>query len=149
METKDILLVAAGLLALGLVGYTAANMFGLIGTHEHADLEVYLDSSEPYDFSAERYQLAARHVHLEEGAEDANGATIHIHEEGLTLADFFTSIGWQVSTEAITTDTGETYEAGENATITVRVDGEPVAAGFAVPLEPDSTYVVEHERADG
>jgi hypothetical protein len=94
-------------------------------------------------------QLAARHVHLEEGAEDANGATIHIHDEDLTLADFFTSIGWQVSTEAITTDTGETYAADGNATITVTRDGQPVEAGFAVPLEPGASYVVEHERADG
>ncbi|PSG98363.1 hypothetical protein BRD56_00025 [Thermoplasmatales archaeon SW_10_69_26] len=94
-------------------------------------------------------QLAVRHVHLEEGAEDATGATIHIHEEGLTLQDFFASIGWEVGSGAITTDEGETHAAEGNATITVRVDGEPVAAGFAVPLEPFASYVVEHEGADG
>jgi hypothetical protein len=149
MNAKDGALLVLGLGLAVLLGFLAADRLGLGGIHEHAELEVYLDSSQPYDFSAERYQLAARDVHLEEGADDAEGATIHMHAEGLTLQDFFASIGWEVSTEAITTDTGETYAADGNATITVTRDGQPVEAGFAVPLEPGASYVVEHERADG
>lgn len=142
MNARDAVFAVLVVALVAVIGYNVASLLGFTGTHEHADLAVYLDSDQPYDFSAERYQLAADEVHLEEGQADADGARIHMHAEELTLADFFTSIGWQVSQEAITTDRNETYEADDRTPITVRVDGEPAQAGFDVPLEPGASYVV-------
>lgn len=149
MRTWDRWSLAIGVLLVVLVGLVAANLLGLLGTHEHADLEVYLNSSEPYDFSPERYQLAADEIHLEEGDADADGATIHMHAEELTLADFFASIGWEVDEDAIRTDEGEVYAADANHTLTVTKDGEP--ASFQAPLEDGASYTVRYayEPADG
>lgn len=151
MNAKDWGLLALGVVVAALLGWTVANLTGLAGTHEHAELAVHLNSSEPYDFSAERYQLAAREVHLEEGADDADGATIHMHAEDLTLRDFFTSIGWDVSQQAIVTDTGERYPVDEDHQLAVAVDGEPARQGFDVPLEDGASYVVRYgpASADG
>lgn len=147
MNAKDWALLGLGVALAALLGWTVANVTGLAGTHEHAELAVHLNSSEPYDFSAERYQLAAREVHLEEGADDAEGATVHMHAEDLTLRDFFASIGWNVSQQAIVTDAGERYAADGDHAITVTVDGRPAERGFAVPLEDGASYVVRY--ADG
>lgn len=149
MNAKDWALVGLGVALAALLAWTIADLTGLAGTHEHAELAVHLNDSEPYDLSAERYQLAAREVHLEEGADDADGATIHVHAEGLRLADFFASIGWEVDEEAIVTDDGETYAVDEDHTLTVERDGEPVEAGFDVPLQDGASYVVRYAYEPG
>ncbi len=110
--------------------------------HEHARLEVYLDSQETYDFSGSEYQLQTQFLHLENGQEDArNGAMIHVHQARPSLGCFFETIDWQVSPDRIVTDKGDTYveDGGE---ITITVDGEP--ADFSAPLVQGSVYVVEY-----
>lgn len=114
--------------------------------HEHARLEVYLDSEETYDFSAERYQLATGFLHLENGQDDAsNGATVHVHQARPSLGCFFETIDWQVSQDRIVTDTGDTYEEN-GGEITITVDGEP--ADVTAPLVQGSVYVVEYTPGD-
>lgn len=149
MSRREWLYLALAVGLLALVGYNVAGILGLTGTHEHADLEVYLNSTEPYDLSAERYQLAAREVHLEEGDADAEGATIHIHEDGLVLADFFASIGWEVGPEAITTDTGDTHAVDAENTLEILVDGQAAEDGFQAPLEEGASFVVRYTHAQG
>lgn len=141
--------LGVGFLALG--GLLVLNWTGLLGggVHEHAELEVYLNSSEPYDFSAERYQLAAREVHLEEGPDDADRATIHIHTEDLTLVDFFATLEWEVGMDGITTDQGEAYQVDGNHTLSILADGEKADRGLAEPLADDRTYVVRFSHAPG
>lgn len=110
--------------------------------HEHARLEVYLDSEQTYDFSGSEYQLATQFLHLENGEEDArNGAMLHVHQARPSLGCFFETIDWQVSPDRIVTDKGDTYveDGGE---ITITVDGEP--ADFSAPLVQGSVYVVEY-----
>lgn len=114
--------------------------------HEHARLEVYLDSDQPYDFSGSEYQLQAQFLHLENGEEDANGAVVHVHQARPSLGCFFQTIDWQVGMDRIETDKGQAYTA-DGGEIVVTVDGEP--ADFSSPLIQGSTYIVRYSPADG
>lgn len=151
------ILVLGGIAVASNMGWIGGNGSGATGgasceetlidksVHEHARLEVYLDSDRPYDFSASEYQLQAQFIHLEHGEEDANGAVIHVHQARPSLGCFFETIDWQVGMDRIVTDKGDTYvqDGGE---ITVTVDGEP--ADFTAPLVQGSTYIVEYTPAD-
>jgi hypothetical protein len=121
--------------------------------HEHADLEVYLDSNQPYDFSPQRYQLADNRLHFEHGSGDANGAKIHVHEARPTLGCLFETLNWRVAHDEagepvrIETDQGQVYEAN-GATLEVLVDGEPADRGFNHPIQQDETIVIRYSPAD-
>ena len=60
----------------------------LRSTHEHADIKVYINN-QAIDFSQQKYQLAARYTHFEEGI----GDVVHIHATGITLGQLFKSLG--------------------------------------------------------
>jgi len=56
--------------------------------HIHADFKVYIDDKQ-IDFSVLMYQLRDRFVHVEHGI----GDTVHIHKRGVTIGDFFETLG--------------------------------------------------------
>jgi hypothetical protein len=116
--------------------------------HEHARLEVYLGSDQPYDFSAERYQVADPRVHFEHGQRDANGARIHVHEPRPTLGCLFETLNWNVGPDRIETDTGEVYQANGEGEIEVLVGGEPIDRGFNEPIVGQEQYVVRWTPSD-
>lgn len=117
--------------------------------HEHANLEVYLDSDQPYDFSPERYQLADSRIHFEHGPQDANGATIHVHEARPTLACLFETLNWEVDQNdagepaLIETDQDEVYEAN-GGDIEILVNGEPTDRGFNTPIQQEDRFVIRY-----
>lgn len=111
--------------------------------HEHAELEVYLNSDTPYDFSPDRYQVAAGFVHFEQGPQDANGATIHVHASRPTLGCLFETLDWSVGPDQIVTDTGEEYIVDENHELRVLENGQPAQRGWNQPIVQDATYVIE------
>jgi hypothetical protein len=113
--------------------------------HDHARIELYLGTEDPYDLSPERYQLADRSVHFEAGERDAGGAIVHLHEAGATLGCMLETLGWQVEADRIVTDTGETHEATAQAPFEVFVDGDTSSQGLNTPLEHDRTYVLRHD----
>lgn len=115
--------------------------------HEHAKLYVYLNSSEPYDFSPDRYQLAARPVHIEGGERDADGAIVHVHEARPTLACFLATLGWNVTDERIETDTGAVYEEDARHGIEIEVNGSAAPDGFETNLTHRATYEVRYTSA--
>lgn len=143
-----------------LAGWTIANQMGVFSDsgqdgdpcstvqgrslHEHARLEVYLNSSQPYDFSPDKYQLAEQFIHLEHGEGDADGAVMHIHQSRPTLACFFHTINWQVSEDRIVTDTGDVYAEDANHELEILVNGEPASDGFDTILEQGQTWEVRY-----
>lgn len=158
------LIALFGGLVLVLGGIAVADQLGWVGgsgagqcdtlegsqIHEHAELFVYLDGDgQPYDFSAERYQVAAGFVHFEAGQQDANGATIHIHERRPTLGCLFSTIDWQVSQDRIVTDTGETYAEDANNELKILVNGKPAEDGFRTVLVGERTYEVRFTHPGG
>ncbi len=108
--------------------------------HEHARLEVYLDSEEPYDFSQQRYQVADPRLHFEGG----DGSMVHVHEIRPTLGCLFETLGWEVSPDRIETDTGAEYVANGEGDFEILVNGEPGERGFNQPIEQGDTYVVRY-----
>lgn len=161
-----------GLIALfgGVVlvfgGIVAANQAGLFGgdsstvsgeivgceqsftgstVHEHAQFNFYLNSSETFDFSQERYQVASPKLHFEAGQRDGppGGATVHIHEGRPTIACLFQTLGWSVSPDSVTIS-GETYAADATHEWRILVDGEPDEREFNTPLEGQKTYTMRY-----
>lgn len=71
------------------------------GYHVHADIKVIIFDKE-IDFSKEKYQSTEdkelspwQHFH------DGNGNVMHQHKEGLTLSNFFKSLGFNLTDECI------------------------------------------------
>jgi hypothetical protein len=121
--------------------------------HEHASLEVYLDSDQPYDFSAGRYQMADRGVHFENGAQDANGARIHVHEARPTLGCLFETLSWTVDQEdgepvRIETDQGEVYTADEGD-LEILLNGEPADRGWNTPIQQQDRFTIRYTEDAG
>ncbi len=116
--------------------------------HHHAELFVYLENaSEPVDLSPERYQLAANQVHVEWGARDAGGATVHVHAAGTTIGCFMATLGWQVADDAIVTDTGGVYQEDADRRLEVYVDGERAWSGLDTEMLHEKRYVVRYADA--
>lgn len=122
----------------GLTGHTI---------HEHAELYVRLNSTEPWDFSTQRYQRQAGFVHFEDGQHDADGARIHVHESRPSLECLFSTLTWEVSQHRIETDVGEIFEADPGSPIEVLVNGEPAEEGFRTPIQRAYTYEVRYNAS--
>lgn len=164
------LIALFAVLVLAFGGIVAANQAGLFSeesgaqgsvlsceetftgrtVHEHARLRLYLDSDETYDFSAARYQVASPKIHFEERQSDGppGGARVHVHEARPTIGCLLQTLGWSVSEDSLTTDTGETYAADANHEFQFLVDGEPSDRGFNTPLEQRTTYTVRYQATD-
>ncbi len=105
--------------------------------HTHIDFAVYIEGRK-FDFSDEKYMstkpveayispfdlLGIPQVQAHDGdadnknvsdehaylhLHDGNGSVIHRHKPGLTIGDFFTSIGFKMTTTCLTLDTGRAY----------------------------------------
>jgi len=95
--------------------------------HTHADFLVYING-EQLDFTADKYQTTAENmlsetVHLH----DNQGDVIHFHAEGVTLEEFFSSLGFTITNDCLTTDTGETHCTDGANVLELYVNGELVA----------------------
>jgi hypothetical protein len=97
--------------------------------HEHGTINgTELDFSQPAFQNPREYPA----FHFEDGTE-----VWHVHERGVTLQYAMSTLGITVTEDSVRYD-GETY-AGENATVVVEVDGEPVDPG---------EYVLDGVRAE-
>lgn len=93
--------------------------------HSHADFKVVLDGKE-YNFSQEKYMTAAAtekssRVHLH----DLDGKIIHVHAKGVTLGEFFRTLGMKFTVNCFETDSGEKYCNNGNQTLKLLVNGKP------------------------
>ncbi|QQR55214.1 hypothetical protein IPG41_01475 [Candidatus Peregrinibacteria bacterium] len=92
--------------------------------HTHADFKVYLNGT-AYDFAQEKYMSEegsplSPFAHLHDG----DGTVIHKHMSGITLGDFFESIGMKLSETCFTLDNGTTYCNDAENTLKFFVNGK-------------------------
>lgn len=95
--------------------------------HVHSDFVVYLDGKE-YDLTDDKYQSVSErilhaHIHLH----DNNDEVIHRHDHGITLADFFDSIGFDFENDSITDDEGNIFSTSEDLELMVFVNDERIS----------------------
>lgn len=88
--------------------------------HYHGSIEVVVDG-QAVDFSQDRYQLQADFFHFEGG----DGTRWHGHARGVTLERAMSTLDIGVTDDSVTVQ-GTTYVDGENADVTVTVDGTDV-----------------------
>jgi len=108
----------------------------LWSTHYHGRIQVEI-GGERLDFSRDRFQLRADAFHFE----NDNGQRWHGHARDVTLAWAMETLGIEVTNESVTYG-GTTYRDGEDATVTVEVNGEPVDPETYVLQEGDSIRIV-------
>lgn len=101
--------------------------------HEHGTMEVVI-LGEQVDFSQRQYQVAAPNFHFENG----NGRVWHSHAQGVTVEFALSTLDIEVTEESVTFD-GTTYQDGEEYSVNVTVNGEPV--------DP-KTYVLQGASAE-
>lgn len=117
--------------------------------HWHFDLKTVINGKE-IDFSQSKYQstetdVKAEFVHLHDG----NGKVVHIHQSGVSLQDFFQSIGMDITTGCFTTDTKETLCSTNTKALSVYVNGEKEPrAGEYEPKDLDRILVVYGPKDD-
>ena len=68
----------------------------LRSTHNHADIKFYINGN-AVDFSQQKYQLAARFIHFEEGI----GNVVHVHATGLTMGHLFRSLAGDLNNNCV------------------------------------------------
>ena len=91
--------------------------------HVHADFAMILDH-ELVDFTDDRYQSHADAVkHPSLHLHNNDGHIIHRHAEGVTLGDFFSSLGFSISDTLIITDAGGEYRATDHERVLFFVNG--------------------------
>ena len=117
--------------------------------HVHSDFVLYLDGKE-YDLSADKYQSSAeqvlhKHVHLH----DNNDEVIHRHDHGITLGDFFTSLGFKLEANCITDDEGLVFCNEDNEELVVFVNDEKITDFVDyVNQEEDRILIYYGSKAD-
>jgi hypothetical protein len=106
------------------------------GVHYHGTMEMVVDGQQ-VDFSQDKYQLQANFFHFEGG----EGTRWHGHAEGVTLKRAMESLDIGVTDDSVTFQ-GTTYVDGENADVSVTVNGNDVDPATHVLSEGDSIRIV-------
>jgi hypothetical protein len=106
------------------------------GTHYHGAIEMTVDGQQ-VDFSQQQYQLQADPFHFEAG----DGSQWHVHATGVTLEYAMATLDIGVTDDSVTFD-GTTYTDGENADVTVTVDGTDVTPAEYVLDDGDTVRIV-------
>jgi len=92
--------------------------------HVHSDWVLHIDGI-TFDLSDDKYQsgnmqVLHEHIHLH----DNNDDVIHRHDHGVTLGAFFNSLGFTLTNECVTTDTGEEFCSDDTSELMVFVNDE-------------------------
>lgn len=118
------LLVALLVLGLGFGAYklvTSNPGMGPLGSaHLHADFKVYVEGR-ALDFSLPKYQVRSQLVHVENG----DGDVLHTHAAGVTLGDFFKTLGTKFEKGCFVLDTGERFCNQDGKKLRFYVNGQP------------------------
>ncbi len=110
--------------------------------HIHVNFKVYLEGK-PIDFSLAKYQSTDTaplnpYVHLHDG----NGDVIHFHKQGVTLGDFFSSLGMTFTSTCFDPSMGQNYCNSGDATLKMFVNGKPnTQYGAYVPQDLDRILI--------
>ncbi|MBY0537996.1 hypothetical protein K2P47_01205 [Patescibacteria group bacterium] len=94
--------------------------------HVHGDFRMYL-GDERIRFTDKKYQSSPEHTHHASlHFHDGNDEVIHRHADGVTLTDFFHSLGITLTNDCVTLDTATEYCTNNNDTLLLIVNGERV-----------------------
>ena len=123
-------IVAIILLTVFCVRYYQASQ-----EHDHYDTEVHIHSDfalyvmdKRLDLTSDKYQSKLESeksddVHLHDG----NDHVVHRHAENITFANFLQSIGFTLTNDCFTMDTGEVYCSDDTNEVALYVNNKPVA----------------------
>ncbi len=112
--------------------------------HVHSDFVLFLDGAE-VDLSADKYQsktaqILHAHVHLH----DNNDEVIHRHDHGVTLGDFFESLGFALTEDCITDDTEREFCSDDTEELMVFVNDERIESPFDYVNEEEDRILIYH-----
>lgn len=94
--------------------------------HVHGDFRMYI-GNERIRFTDTKYQSSAEHTHHATlHFHDGNDEVIHRHTDGVTLTDFFNSLGMTLTNDCVTMDTDIEYCTNDTNTVLLIVNGERV-----------------------
>lgn len=127
---KELIAFAAGLLLGAALTYQFINVpkehndYLSDDYHVHADFLVYLNDA-PLNLSEDDYMTTAEqelheHAHLH----DNEGQVQHMHEEGVTFAEFLESLGFELTPECMTVGE-ESYCTDEKNVLLLFVNDQP------------------------
>jgi protein-disulfide isomerase len=117
--------------------------------HWHFDLVTVLNGKK-IDFSLPKYQ-STEEKKLDEfvHSHDGNGKVVHIHQTGVSLQDYFKSLGMDMTTACFTTEAGEKLCNTNTKALSVYVNGEKEPrAGEYEPKDLDRVLVVYGAKDD-
>lgn len=94
--------------------------------HVHSDFVVHLAGTE-YDLTADKYQTTAeqelhKNIHLHDNEDEV----IHRHDHGVTLGDFFDSLGFTLTDRCIINDTSTEFCSDTTNELLVFVNDERI-----------------------
>jgi hypothetical protein len=118
--------------------------------HVHADFLVYLEH-EKLDLAKPEYMTTdEQELHTAAHLHDGNGEVMHIHEKGVTFAEFITSLGFAITDTCLTTPAGEQYCETSEQKIQLYANGETVDLATYEPVDDDQLLLYygdpDHER---
>ena len=123
--------------------------------HAHFDFALFVNG-EQFDFSLPKYQTHATSSATEEAEEvgphaeeesdvhlhDGNAKIIHIHRSGVTLAEFFSSLGMDLTDACLTLDTGSPLCTGDAHSLKLFVNGARIEnSGTYQPKDLDQVLL--------
>lgn len=117
--------------------------------HVHSDFLMHLNGVQ-YDLSADKYQsegdqVLHKHIHLH----DNNDDIIHRHDHGVTLADFFESLGFVLTNDCIIDDTKAEFCSNDSNELLIFANDERVAEPASyVNQEEDKILVFYGDKND-
>ena len=110
--------------------------------HVHADFLVYINDKK-IDLTDVKYQSSVeqilhKNVHLHDGEDKV----VHRHAEGITFAEFLSSVGFTLTNDCLTTDTNENLCSNEGSVLTLYVNKQPYADITSyIPQEEDQVLL--------
>jgi len=98
--------------------------------HTHADFAIWVNGKK-LSFASEAYMSTEdKHRHKYFHLHDGLGHVIHRHKPGLTLGEFFASIGFTLTADCMKTDAGQKVCTGSEGKLQMFVNGKEM------PLDP-------------
>lgn len=102
--------------------------------HVHADF-VVITNEKVRDFSSSTFTTdATQELHPHAHLHDQDGDVLHLHQPNITFAEFFESLGGQLTHDCLTLPTGETFCDDQSTSFILYVNEEPWS-------DPITTYV--------
>ena len=118
----------------GNISYWLNNHFSTLNNepdheevHVHSDFALYINDKQIH-FTDDKYQSTTNHVLLEDmHLHDNDDEVIHRHADGITLVQFLASLGYTLTEDCLTNDTGEEFCTDEDHVLALYVNGEKIS----------------------